>query len=217
MFIHREEVRSWGLKEPRRRRWAIKNSIYSKAAKYIYIIFIHIIYKFIKGLQRCHGCVKLFLFAPAVLRLIINIHVATTVKRCWKAHYYYLQKEKHQRRFYLIPSIKDNFQTFVCAPRRKEGFLTGNKSTKIKTKRIQKRIWGDSAKSSRADKFLRPFFWFSSKWWRRENNIILYGFYYKNKQDYKKQNNSRYVNKDYERRFSTESSTIFTLFKSLRP
>jgi len=101
---------------------------------------IYYIHTYYRGLKRCHGCVGWFLFAPAVLKFIINIHVATTIKRCRKAHYYYLQKEKHQRRFYLTPSIKDNFQTFVCAPRGKEGFLAVNKSRKIKTKRIQKRI-----------------------------------------------------------------------------
>jgi hypothetical protein len=48
-----------------------------------------------------------------------------------------LQKEKHQRRF--SPSIKDNFQTLVCTQKERGVFFPGNKSTRIKTKRMRKR------------------------------------------------------------------------------
>lgn len=150
-------------------RWAIKNSIYSKAAKYI------------RGKLRSGvvtGVVWFFFASIARKSVIINIHVATTVKRCRKAHYYYLQKEKHQRRF--SPSIKDNFQTLVRAQKERGVFLPGNKSTRIKTKRMRKRGQDEKAPGRQV---LRSFF-SPYKWREGENNIILYCFYYKNNQDY---------------------------------
>lgn len=110
-----------------------------------------------------------------------------------KAHYYYLQKEKHQRRF--SPSIKDNFQTFVYTQRKRGVLLSGkNKSTKIKLNGYGRERADNTRKSSEPTRFYDRFFLsLSERGLRKENNIIFWSFYYGYNQDYMKQNELMWI------------------------
>lgn len=154
-------------------------------------VYIQYLYIYIRGgVKRCCGCMRWFFFAPALasVKTFNKYSCRYHCKAMSKSPLLLFVEGKTSTKILPHPPLlKITFRLLCVRPEEKRGFFLGNKSTKIKTKRIQKRIGRIGQKGLGPTRFYGRFF-FSSKWRQRENNIIFYSFYYQDNQDYTEQN-----------------------------